>query len=751
MSSSSTRDLPISTPLVVMKIKIVKRASDVFEGRNGLILTGILSGIGTIVCLLGLTLVIIYARKKYKRRKKTRHNGHKNSSFSKIKERISSEAGHPTLKGQFSHSPPLGDASAPSTQPSLHITDQRHIHNYFTQAGPVTPPFQNTLPYTDDHIPEEIRAPAQQAEKPSKRPYRSSSIPISSTPSGRRKISQSNNDHDHESSSKRALVGLAITTDEAVFSLLLRPSSFLPVPRGLTPLSMNFVYRTRNGGSSSPSSSASFSYAAGGSARPQAVAMPSSELMHDIQETIGIGIGSQEGEPEDEEGKSGHDRHGQIGEAISPFANVVHAHESAMLPSLTRRLPSLRSAQTQRRPLKTLHLWEQQRQLQKTADTAPSLSSSTFNYSYPATTSVPPIKRNEAVPPPSSHSVSHAHSRSTPITPSHNRADSIAMNATTSNSLTMMRHLRNRSNGTVVTYASAASSSAHTNWSNTTAKIQPVAFGDDSPRSSFSATRTRGHDRTEMQQEQHQQGQRQQIWHSGVVSNSERWIAPYNIQQISKAFTAGEAPKYNPGDIYTSQRHSQPLVGSEENISRGYKFPTVSTSHVIIPPSHQSTTIRQTDNETVQNVQKQGRRASGKLPDMLFSRTFNIEKGLTSPISPATSSSSGNTNLSASTDEMKFEEEEYIANIEDSSVLDPMDDVARRDDQLLYADIKLSNYSSIYGGIRSPNESMREELQEQQQHYLPRPKMGEERPSASSLMTSTSSTSTNTSYYGLAV
>lgn len=52
MSSSSTRDLPISTPLVVMKIKIVKRASDVFEGRNGLILTGILSGIGTIVCLL---------------------------------------------------------------------------------------------------------------------------------------------------------------------------------------------------------------------------------------------------------------------------------------------------------------------------------------------------------------------------------------------------------------------------------------------------------------------------------------------------------------------------------------------------------------------------------------------------------------------------------------------------------------------------------------------------------------------------
>lgn len=34
-----------------MKIRL-KRASDVFQGRNGLILTGVLTGIGTIACLL---------------------------------------------------------------------------------------------------------------------------------------------------------------------------------------------------------------------------------------------------------------------------------------------------------------------------------------------------------------------------------------------------------------------------------------------------------------------------------------------------------------------------------------------------------------------------------------------------------------------------------------------------------------------------------------------------------------------------
>lgn len=609
-----------------------------------------------------------------------------------------------------SHTPPVGDASSPSTQPSLHITDQRNI-SYF-QPELITPPFHNTIP--QQHTITTLQHAASTITNTL--PY-SSSIPITTAASPRRKASQPKSyeqnataipilyeQQQHHSETNADL-------SSSVSKSSNRPSSYLPVPRGLTPLSMNFVYNRERGTSSTPSAVYSYN---NGSSRPGFNAMPSSELMHASQEN-----GGHHYDDEKEEENEHQQNHQEI-VLTSPFQNVVYSHDGE---ENTNASPRHRKNSDKRRPLNIISPhWEQ-----SVSNRSTSPQSMDLNFSYPTQ-----VMRSDAT-----HSQAHAHGHSR----SHGHIKSgskISNNASSSS----VRHLRNRSNGTIITYAS----SSYTTLSNTTARIQPVAF-NDSPRSSFSAINI-----TTPTATTHEHHHRPQaiFGTTGMLEGAAR---------------TGKTAKTSNAAYDTSIYQ---LRNNEEEqsmaISSGYTFPTVSntttTNHgigielAISDPAEAFTAT----SETLSSIKKQGRRASGKLPDMLFSRTPSQSQeggseggGNAITSSPMTASCSSKTSSSGAF--LVANEQDLgastMANDDNESVLDPMDDVTTRQHQHLYADIRLSSTSSLGGGIA---DEMLKEKEEHHHHRLSRPRLDESNPSASSsLMASTSSSSTHTSYYGLAV
>lgn len=271
--------------------------------------------------------------------------------------------------------------------------------------------------------------------------------------------------------------------------------------------------------------------------------------------------------------------------------------------------------------------------------------------------------------------ISHAHSRSA----GHVKADS---------STSDTRHLRNRSNGTIITYAS----SAFSNHSNATTKIQPVVF-NDSPRSSFCV-------------DHYQPNGQYMAEHSSDRMQPDTRHRTQSTSRLRSASTT----------LYNYE--------SSPEMQQDYKFPA-SPSTIQIQRSSSGENSSLPAPQPRQIDRRSTRRASGKLPDMLFSRTPSNE-GPPEPISPVSI------------------EDEVMATIEDESVLDPMDDLSRRQSQQLYSDIRFSATSSA-ASFDDANETLKD-LDGARRPSLVYPKM-----SNPSLMTSTSSTATSTSYYGLAV
>lgn len=426
----------------------------------------------------------------------------------------------------------------------------------------------------------------------------SSSIPIATSASPRRKAFNPNEDKAQSSD---------------------RPSSYLPVPRGLTPLSMNFVIKAKGSSSSGSMSS-----------RPGFPTVPSSDLIHASQE--GYAVSREEG-PE---------------VVTSPFEGEIKG-STQQAPRRQRivsggTLPQSASA-----------TWDQSK-------SSHSPGSTKLNFSYPTSVRQAPI-------------VTHTHSRSA----GHNKIDS------TNNAL---QHLRNRSNGTIITYAS----SAFTSNSTATTKIQPVIF-NDSPRSSFS---------------------------NDHYQPNGRYVAG-SVPGRPKATST------RPRTQSTSRLASESMTLCDPNSSpetlQNYKFPTsISSSPEIAEKQGDSSALSAPP--TSDNNRRSTRRASGKLPDMLFSRAPSGE-GPTEPASPISL------------------DEEDMDTIEDASVLDPMDYLARRQSSHLYANLRLSA-TSLVASSGDGNETLKETQD------VDRPPLGQAKMSTTSLMISTSSAA-STSFYGMAV
>lgn len=373
--------------------------------------------------------------------------------------------------------------------------------------------------------------------------------------------------------------------------------------------------------------------------------VPSSELMHASRQ-------AQYGDHDEDQ-----DQDQDI--AYSPFHNEVpHDEYYTRYSEHRQRIPSNATL-----PHSASGTWDH-------SSSSQSPNATKLNFSYPTPVMQAPVP-------------SHAHHRSA----GHVKADS-------SNSA--MRNLRNRSNGTIITYAS----SAFSNYSNATTKIQPVVF-NDSPRSSFSVD--------------HYQP-------SGQYLNRQ-----HNTDRM-------QHPPSRPRGQSTSRlvSTSTTLVdynSSPEASRKEYKFPPTtipSAMHVQIVQDDTMSLSAPPVPSVPQSNRRTKRRASGKLPDMLFSRTPSSEGGI-EPISPISID----------------DEHDLGTNVEeDESLLDPMDNLSRRQSQLSYSDIRLSSTSSIDG-----NETL---MIAKGDPMMDRPHLGYPKMSNTSLMTSTSSTTSN-SYYGMAV
>jgi hypothetical protein len=367
--------------------------------------------------------------------------------------------------------------------------------------------------------------------------------------------------------------------------------------------------------------------------------VPSSELMHASRQ-------AQYGDHDEEQDQE---------VAYSPFHNeVAHDEHYTRYSEHRQRIPSNATL-----PHSASGTWDH-------SSSSQSPNATKLNFSYPT-----PVMQAPAA--------SHAHSRSA----GHVKADS-------SNSA--MRHLRNRSNGTIITYAS----SAFSNYSNATTKIQPVVF-NDSPRSSFSVD--------------HYQPSGEYL---NRLHTSDRMQHPTSRprgQSTSRlASTSTTLVDYN---------------SSAEN-KQEYKFPATTPSATRMKPVQDETISLAAPPVPLEN-RRSKRRASGKLPDMLFSRTPSTE-GPVEPISPITT------------------DEQNLDTVEDESLLDPMDNLSGRQSQHSYSDIRLSSASSVNGYDEGNETLIGKGDTMMERHHLGYPKM-----SNTSLMTSTSSTATSTSYYGMAV
>lgn len=504
-----------------------------------------------------------------------------------------------------SHTPPIGGTTTSATlQPSLHISDltRQASTGYFYPASPA--PFQSSTLIENRAI-----APNQSSIQ-----QYSSSIPIA-TASPRRKAFQSNEGQAHSAD---------------------RPSSYLPVPRGLTPLSMTFV------GAKHSTSSASIS------SRPGFPSVPSSDLLHTSQRGI------------EREGSECHEI------VSSPFQTVVYhegysPHHQSSDHHHHHSQPS--SATLSHSP--SSGTWSH-------SSSSRSPQSTKLNFSYPT-----PVMQ---APP-----TSHVHSRSA----EHTKGDS---------SNNVLRHLRNRSNGTVITYAS----SAFSNHSDATARIQPVIF-NDSPRSSVSADLY----------------QPSTPYTAGSTFNKIQHTSRPRRSSTSKLQSTSSTMYNYESSPEMPQTYSERSPGS---MAENYRFPSSSSTPQFSRDADADAPLP-APAVPLENNRRSKRRASGKLPDMLFSRTPSHEEGPAEPISP-----------------ISIEGDEDIATVEDESVLDPMDDVQQRQSQHLYADLRLSSTSSLEAG----DETLKQER-------TVRPPLGQGKESVTSLMTSTSSTATSTSWYGMAV
>lgn len=363
------------------------------------------------------------------------------------------------------------------------------------------------------------------------------------------------------------------------------------------------------------------------SSRPGFPAIPSSDLIHDSQQ--GHAIGREEGQ-----------------EIItSPFDGEIEQH----IHHAPRRQ---RIASGGTLPQSASDNWNQ-------SNSSRSPGSAKLNFSYPTAVMQAPLS-------------THTHSRSA----EQNKAEP---------SNNALRHLRNRSNGTVITYAS----SAFSNYSIATT-IQPVVF-DDSPKSSFSID--------------HYQPNGQYV--AGSVNGWSKALPRARILSTSRLASENTT-------LY--ERDSSP-----PETLQNYKFPNAKGASQIAEMQEDTVTLPVLP--TAENNRRSKRRASGKLPDMLFSRTPSTEDP-TEPVSPISL------------------QEETMATVEDASVLDPMDYISRRHSSP-YADIRLSATSSV-ASYDAGNETLKEA------GGMERPSLGYPKMSATSLMTSTSSAASN-SFYGMAV
>jgi hypothetical protein len=380
-----------------------------------------------------------------------------------------------TLRPSFqtrSHTPPIPPFTTSDPHPSLRITDLHHQQLGSTyHPSLATPPFQRNLTTTHASYP---------ATLPRMQRY-NSCIPIASMTPSRRQGSQ--------------------LSDASG-----RPPSFLPLLRGLTPLSIPF-----SNGKSSSSPSGSFS------GRPGFPTVPSSELLHSMREC-----------------SSSH------GEAVEDITSPFHEASAAYTDGYD-------NLHAQPSSSSSIHFPSSQVISAFTTAQKP-------NFSYPT----PLIK--------------HAHSRST----EHVKSDSMQSH---------LHHLRNRSNGTVITYAS----SAYTQITNATPMIQPVIF-NDSPNSSISVN---------------------------LFKPSSPYMATH---EDANPPPMPAIPSQDSLQTVTTHQESGSLHPVTATLSREFRFPK--------PAPIQMKEVE----GAIGTLKKAKRRGSGALPDMLFSRTPSHEM----PVSPVT-------------------------------------------------------------------------------------------------------------------
>jgi len=172
-----------------------------------------------------------------------------------------------------------------------------------------------------------------------------------------------------------------------------------------------------------------------------------------------------------------------------------------------------------------------------------------------------------------------------------------------------LHHLRNRSNGTVITYAS----SAYTHLTNATPKIQPVVF-NDSPNSSISVD---------------------------LYKPSSPYMANYDHANPPPVPSA--SAQISPLSNALSQERDP--VPSTATLSREFRFPK--------PAPIQTEQLRNASG----TLKRAKRRGSGSLPDMLFSRTPSHEL----PISPVTPISPGQDDVAEAENESVLDPLEMLA------------------------------------------------------------------------------------------